>query len=118
MVYGGRVITLPVPGDATLADLVRVGERSRALDAIANGVDVNVAEISGNGTTALHWAAYQQDVELVEALLEAGAQPDVYNIFGASPMMEAAVVGNAEIIRLLLAAGADVESSNPEGQTA
>ncbi len=39
---------------------------------IAAGADVNVAD--GDGTTALHWAAYHGDSELVAALLAAGAR--------------------------------------------
>src|SRR5690606_39403728 len=80
--------------------------------------DVNVPEASGNGTTALHWAVYQHDVELVRTLLDAGADPSVRNLFGSTPLMEAAIVGHAEIIGLLLDAGADVESPSYEGQTA
>jgi len=40
------------------------------------------------------------------------------NNYGATPMGLAAEVGNAEIIKLLLEAGADADSPNPEGQTA
>lgn len=117
-VYGGRVIALPLPAEPELVDFIRVGERETALSMIAAGADVNGSTSGGNGTTALHWAAYQQDEELVEALLAAGAEPTVYNILGTSPLMEAAIVGNTAIIRLLLEAGVDVESRNPEGQTA
>src|SRR5690606_16834660 len=99
-------------------DLVRIGARGAVLGLIANGADVNVPEASGNETAALHWAAYQQDAELVRALLDAGAEPSVRNLFGATPLMEAAAVGHTEIIRLLLEAGADVEASNYEEQTA
>ena len=40
------------------------------------------------------------------------------NNYGATPMGLAAEVGNAEIIKLLLEAGANADSPNPEGQTA
>ncbi len=119
-VHGGRLVPLRLPAgvDATIADLVRVGARDEALARIAEGADVNVPEASGNGTTALHWAVYQHDVELVRALLRAGAEPSVRNLFGSTPLMEAASVGHTEIIAMLLEAGADVESANYEGQTA
>lgn len=84
------------------------------LDDPAN--DVN--QPASNGTTALHWAVYNEDALLVERLLAAGAEPDVVNDYGSRPMLEAAKAGNIEILRLLLAAGADVESANAEGQTA
>jgi ankyrin repeat protein len=119
-VHGARRIALrpPVGVEPTIADIVRSGRRAEALELIAGGVDVDVPEASGNGTTALHWAVYQHDSELVRALLEAGADPSVRNLFGSTPMMEAASVGHTEILTLLLDAGADVESRNYEGQTA
>src|SRR5262245_52774177 len=56
-------------------------------------VNVNAAE--PNGTTPLHNAVYQEDAELVERLLKAGAKASVVNDFGSTPMSEAAAVGNA-----------------------
>ncbi len=71
-----------------------------------------------DGTTALHWAAHNGDVERVKALLKAGANARAVNDYGATPMSEAAERGDAETIRALLKAGADVESANATGQTA
>lgn len=120
IVHGNRLVLQAPPAgvEAGLADLVRIGDREGALSLIAAGADVNAPESSGNGTTALHWAVYQQDADLVRRLLGAGARADVRNQFGATPLMEAASVGHTGIIRQLLEAGADVESPNFEGQTA
>ena len=71
-----------------------------------------------DGTTALHWAVQQNDVELVTRLIRAGAKVNVKNDFGSTPMAEAAVVANAALLGALLEAGADVESPNADGQTA
>ncbi len=119
-VHGDRLVPLrpPVGVDATIADLVRVGMRDEALALIAANGDVDAPEASGNGTTALHWAVYQQDTELVRALLDAGATPATQNQFGSTPLMEAAVTGHAGIIAMLLEAGADIESANYDNQTA
>ncbi len=119
-VHGDRMIELrlPVGVEPTIADYVRVGARDEALAMISTGTDVNASEAGGNGTTALHWAVYQHDADLVRALLAAGAAPSTQNLFGATPLMEAATVGYAAIIAMLLAAGADVEAKNYEGQTA
>ena len=104
-----------VTGDDFLK-AVRSGDASAVARMIEQGADVNARE--ANGTTALHWAAYQQDAALVKRLLAAGAKAGVVNDFGSSPMQEAALTGNAAVIRMLLDAGADAESANAEGQTA
>lgn len=79
-------------------------------------VDVN--QKAADGTTALHWAVYNNDVALVDRLIKARADVRAMNRYGATPMSEAAVVGNVEVLRKLLKAGADPESPNADGQTA
>ena len=71
-----------------------------------------------DGTTALHWAVQQDDLDLVERLIRAGANVKAKNDYGATPMSEAAIVGNPAVIEKLLNAGTDVNSPNEDGQTA
>lgn len=99
----------------TLPDLVNSGDRQAALALIADGAEVNQRSV--DGTTALHWAVYQQDVELVQMLLAQDADPDARNDYGASPMTVASEHGNHPVMQALLAAGGDIESPNSEGQT-
>jgi ankyrin repeat protein len=61
---------------------------------------------------------YKLDVPLVELLLAHGAQPDVTNAYGSSPLGEAINAANAELVVRLLEAGANVDSPNLDGQTA
>jgi len=89
---------------------------AQALLSATPRTDVN--QKSRDGTTALHWAVYNDDVDLVERLIAAGADVNAKNDYGASPMSEAAVVGNVKVLGKLLAAHADVESPNADGQTA
>src|SRR5690554_2047923 len=105
-----------VSAASVLVDAARSLDTAGAVAAIAQQADVNEAE--ADGTTALHWAVHHDDAKLVEALLQAGADPTVANDYGATPMSEAAVVGNVEVIEQLLDAGADADSPNAEGQTA
>jgi uncharacterized protein len=86
-----------------------------ALAQLAAGADVNQRSV--DGTTALHWAVYRQDVELVVALLMQDADPDIRNDYGASPMTVASEHGNFAVMQALIAAGGDIESPNSEGQT-
>lgn len=103
--------------EETLADLVRAGNREAVLAAITSP-DINVNAEEPDGSTALLWATYNVDHELVRALLKAGAKANVTNRFGASALGEAAKLGDAELTRALLDAGADPDSPNQDGQTA
>lgn len=99
-----------------LADVVAAGNRGIALELIEEGADVNAAQ--GDGTTALHWAVYQMDGPLIDALLQHGADADAVNGFGSMPLAEAVKVADADIVASLLDAGADPEAANRDGQTA
>ncbi len=72
----------------TLGDLVRAGKRDSVIAAITSP-DVNVNEQAPDGSTALMWATFNVDLELVRALLKAGAKADVTSSYGASALSEA-----------------------------
>ena len=99
-----------------LIDAAKANDTTTALAAIADKVDVNAK--SADGTTALHWAIYRDNAQLVQRLIKAGADVKTKNEFGSTPMAEAAVVGNATVIDALLTGGADAESRGTDGQTA
>ncbi|HUK02252.1 MAG TPA: ankyrin repeat domain-containing protein [Steroidobacteraceae bacterium] len=101
----------------SLVDLIRAGQRDAVLAAITSpDIDVNAAE--PDGSTALLWATYTVDREMVRALLKAGAKANVTNRFGSSPLAEAVKVGDVELARMLLGAGANPDSPNQDNQTA
>src|SRR5215470_15520759 len=85
--------------DDSLAGLIQAGNRDAALKMIAAGADVNAAQ--GDGTTPLHWAVYKIDTDLVRALLERKAKPDVINNYGSTPLAEAVKVANARLVGML-----------------
>jgi ankyrin repeat protein len=116
---------LLLAGIASAADILSVpalvaaakaGDRMAAIALIDKKVDVNVAE--ADGSTALHWAAHNNDPDLVDRLIRAGASAKARNEFGATPLSEAAFLGNTAIIEKLLNAGADPDSPSADGQTA
>jgi len=91
-----------------------------ALPALAlQTTDINpVNRRAVDGSTPLQWAVYENDVNEVLRLLQAGANVSLANNYGATPMSLAAEVGNADIIRLLLDAGAGADSPDVDRQTA
>ena len=77
-----------------------------------------VNEAQADGTTALHWAAHWNDLEMFNVLLKAGANPKAVNRYGASPLSEASLVGNTAMVDALLKAGADPNTpTSRDGET-
>ncbi|MBI2149564.1 MAG: ankyrin repeat domain-containing protein [Acidobacteria bacterium] len=99
----------------TLVDAAESGDRVTALRLLAERADPNA--LGADGTTAVMWAAHNDDLELVRALVKAGANVKLKNQFGTSALTEAAIIGSAPIIDALLKAGADPNTRNPEGET-
>jgi ankyrin repeat protein len=113
----GAAFSTTALGQETLADEVRSGQREAVLAAITSpDIDVNAAD--ADGSTALLWATYKVDRELVRALLKAGAKPNIANHYGAAPLTEAAKLSDVDLVRLLLDAHADPNSPNQDNQTA
>jgi len=73
-----------------------------------------------DGSTPLHCAAWKGHVEVVVALLNAGADVNATNTnehWGTTPLHAAAHANNTEIVRLLIARGADVNPADMHGKT-
>jgi ankyrin repeat protein len=77
---------------------------------------VNEAQI--DGMTALHWAAYHDDFDILNELIAAGADTKAASRYGVTPLSLACTNGNTVIVEHLLAFGADANSSLPGGETA
>jgi ankyrin repeat protein len=85
-------------------------------DLLAKHVRVNVTD--GDGMTPLHWAAYNDDLELGELLLRRGAFPEPRTrVEGITPLILAAGNGSTAFIDLLLKANAQVNVADDRGGT-
>lgn len=105
----------PNLADRNLADIVASGNSFQAQQMIAEGADVNA--LQSDGTSALMWAVYQGDHELVKKLVNSGADINRHNEYGAGAMGEAAILGDVDILKTLLKKGGDANWTNLEGET-
>ena len=64
-----------------------------------------------DGTTALHWAAYRDDVDSADLLIRAGAKVNAANDLGVTPLWAACENGSAAMVRRLLQAGANPDAA-------
>ncbi len=97
-----------------LVDAAKAGDTHAAI-ALLREADVNAAQ--PDGTTALHFAARNDDLERALRLLEAGADPGARNRYEVTPLYLAAVNGSARMIAALLDAGADANEVGSENET-
>jgi ankyrin repeat protein len=72
---------------------------------------------AADGTTPLHMAVRNDEVEAARRLLQSGASVAAANRYGVTPAMLAAANGSAAMLQLLLDAGADANSASKEGET-
>ena len=105
-----------VQSESPLADALQRQDISSAGEILRHGVDVNARQ--ADGMTALHWAVYHDNEEIVDRLLTAGAFVDVQNRYGVTPLSVACQNGNGEIVETLLEVGADPNVESPGGETA
>jgi ankyrin repeat protein len=98
-----------------VADAVMKGNKAALRTLLQRHLDVNAPQ--ADGTTALHWAVYQDDVETADLLIRAGGNPKAKNREGASVLSLACINGNGAMIAKLLKAGADVNERLPNGET-
>ncbi|HJZ95756.1 MAG TPA: ankyrin repeat domain-containing protein, partial [Candidatus Solibacter sp.] len=87
--------------DTRLPDAAMNGDLAAVRALIQQKADVNAAQ--GDGSTALHWAAYGDNLEMLQLLLAAGANVKATTREGAiTPLFMACTNGNAVAIEALL----------------
>ena len=102
--------------DSRLSEAAMQGNKDQVRALLKDRVDIDGPQ--GDGSTALHWAAFHDDAEMVKMLLAAGANVKVQSREGGiTPLFMACTNGDAAIIEMLLKAGADPNAANANGTT-
>ena len=97
---------------------VRNNEMSEVNDTLAQpGNQIINTRDGGTGDTALHILVARRDTPWVNYFLARGADPNIRNNKGETPVVVAASIGYAEGVDLLLASGAKPDESNATGET-
>jgi ankyrin repeat protein len=110
------VFLVAAPSDNRLSDAAMQGDKDTVRSLLNQKVDVNAPQ--GDGTTALHWAAYRDDLEMAKLLLAAGANvQSVTREGGITALLMACQNGSAAMIEALLRAGADSNAVKSNGTT-
>lgn len=93
-----------------LLDATRAGDAQRVARLLTDRPDLN--EATGDGMTALHLAAQSGHANIVQSLLNAGAEVDPTTRIGSyTPLHIASTQANSAIVGLLLDAGADATAT-------
>ncbi|MFN0104601.1 MAG: ankyrin repeat domain-containing protein [Bryobacteraceae bacterium] len=108
-------VTVSAAPPVSLADAAKRMDRPAIQTLLNQKADPNTAH--PDGTTALHWAAHQDDLETARLLLKSGANAKTANRYGVTPLSLACTNGNGAMVELLLKAGADANGTLPGGET-
>ena len=105
----------PAASAGPLADAAERGDAAAVREVLKARPDLD--EPGHDGTPALHWAVFRQDVDIARRLLRAGAKPDLANRYGTRPLHLAISNGDRVLAQALLKAGADPASVDGSGDS-
>ena len=101
--------------DPPLIEAARAGDAAAVRALLEQGADADGR--AADGATALHWAAYLDDLTTAELLIDAGADVGAANRTGVTPLSLAAAGAGAGLVARLVEAGADPNERLPGGET-
>ncbi len=107
---------LAAGADLSLIAAVKSSDAQAVRSLLASHADVNAT--AADGSTALHWAARLDELEIADLLIAAGVNVKATTAYNITPLSLACTNGDATLIDHLLQAGADPNGTSEEGQTA
>jgi uncharacterized protein len=97
---------------------VRNNEMSDVNDTLSQpGNQIINTRDGSTGDTALHILVARRDTPWINYFLARGADPNIANNKGETPLVVAASIGYVEAVELLVASGAKPDESNATGET-
>ena len=110
------LLARPAAGsDAALVEAVKRRDPDAVRALVEQRVDVNASQ--ADGATALHWAAYWNDVGIAEVLIRAGADVNATNDLRVTPLWLASTGEDATLVVRLLSARADPNVAQMSGES-
>ena len=91
--------------------------RTETVRYLAGLKEVDVNYLGDEGFTALHWAGQKNHPEVVQVLIDAGADIEVKDEEGYSPLLRVSKSGALNVVKMLVEAGADVCVTDNKGRT-
>lgn len=91
-------------GNNALHSAIWNGLTKKALKVIERKI-VDLNSVNKFGATALHLAVAKDNLKVVQALIDAGANAEIRGKDGTTPLMDARKIGNRDVIKVLEKAG-------------
>src|SRR4051794_21594184 len=88
--------------NASLIDAAKNSNKDAVRSLLQKKADPNAAD--PDGTTALHWASYRDNLDIADLLIRAGAKVNAVTDLGVSPLWPASENGSSTMVRRLLEA--------------
>src|SRR5579863_3635487 len=102
-------------GRPPLPEAAKSGDKEAIKSLLQKKADVNAPD--ADGTTALHWASYRDDLDSADLLIRAGAKVNATTDLGVTALWLASENGSSAMVRRLLEAGANPNLALTAGET-
>ena len=113
---GAKTLTSFQNSSKDLWTAARTGDLQAIKHYIKTGGDINALDKTFQ-VSAMSWSALHGQTEVVQLLIENGAEVNIRSGDGTTPLHSAAFLGRTDVVKFLLDNGADVKARNNDGAT-